>query len=497
MNELKPLLRVKPRTYARRWWVLIYVSLAYIFITLGWNSWGPISQSVEYGFGWDDSIIADILNVGKIGVIGSIIPLSYLVDTKGIRLVMIVSTTLTLMGYVIRCFIDQSTSTWLALLGQFVIGSGMGITFGGPAAMSVAWFPPKERTSATSIAVMSTYLGYGIAYVIHPLFVSTPVFGAEMFSHRNQNELANYTDHDLSLAANSTNVSTANVVLNKDIIKEETMTLIYIETVIAAAFVVVTVALVPQAPPTPPSNSANAIRMGYTKVLLHVIRNGFLCLLLLFTGVLVGMYSTWISIFEITFGHLGVSQKEAGWLGFASLIASSVVGFTCARFSDVCARKLKTILMVMLVISSLMFLWVSLLCSQYIEYSREQLYVSTMLGCAFLNGCVPLLYEQICNAAFPIPEGIIVGISALVATLAGILYILPLSLIEFEDNSWLEWSLLVLCVVGCIVILITPQRNGRADLDVSVRVTKFAHYERLGTDQPDLHVSQNQVPENA
>ncbi|XP_033758707.1 solute carrier family 49 member 4 homolog [Pecten maximus] len=154
--------------------------------------------------------------------------------------------------------------------------------------------------------------------------------------------------------------------------------------------------------------------------------------------------------------------------------------------------------MIMLVIASLMYLWVSLLCSQYIDYSKEQLYVSTILACAFLNGCIPLLYEQICNAAFPIPEGIIVGISAIVTTLAGVLYTLPLSLIVFKDNSWLEWSLLVVCVVGCIVMLITPQRNGRADLEVSIRVNKTVHYERLGREHQVLLVaSEKKVPENA
>ncbi|XP_060070062.1 solute carrier family 49 member 4 homolog [Ylistrum balloti] len=154
--------------------------------------------------------------------------------------------------------------------------------------------------------------------------------------------------------------------------------------------------------------------------------------------------------------------------------------------------------MFMLVIATVMYLWLSLLCSQYIAFSREQLYVSTILACAFLNGCVPLLYEQICNAAFPIPEGIIVGISAIVTTLAGILYTLPLSLFVFEGNTWLEWSLLVACVLGCIVILVTPQRNGREDMDLSIRVTKPVPYERFGKEHKVLFVeSETKVPENA
>ncbi|XP_033725641.1 solute carrier family 49 member 4 homolog isoform X3 [Pecten maximus] len=229
---------------------------------------------------------------------------------------------------------------------------------------------------------------------------------------------------------------------------------------------------------------------------MFVFRSGFLCLLVVYTGMMIGMYSTWVVIFGITFEHLGITQKEAGWLGFASLIASSVVGFISARFSDVCARRLKTILMIMLVIASLMYLWVSLLCSQYIDYSKEQLYVSTILACAFLNGCVPLLYEQICNAAFPIPEGIIIGISGLMTMLGGIFYMLPISLVQFEDNSWLEWAILVVCVAGCIVILIIPQRNGRADLDVSIRVSKTGYYQRLETEQKDLLITEHKVPEN-
>ncbi|XP_060070057.1 solute carrier family 49 member 4 homolog [Ylistrum balloti] len=274
MDEVKPLLLLKPKAYARRWWVLMYVSLVMVFIVLSWNTWGPISQSVEYGFGWDNSIIADILTVGRIGAFCSIIPLSYLADMKGIRYAMITSTTMVLAGYGFRCAINQSTSTWPALLGQIFVGSGMGIAYSGPVAMSAAWFPPKERATATSITVMCTYFGYGMAYIIHPLLVSTPVFGEDVSSYwnTNQTERINYTDHNLSTAATLTNGSSGKIVLNKDKIQEETMTMTYIETVIAAVLVVVGVTLLPNVPPSPPSYSANAVKMGYTRVFLHVKR---------------------------------------------------------------------------------------------------------------------------------------------------------------------------------------------------------------------------------
>ncbi|XP_033725632.1 solute carrier family 49 member 4 homolog isoform X2 [Pecten maximus] len=272
MEEVKPLLHVKPRTYVRRWWVLCYFSLACMFTTCSWNSWGPITESVKYGFGWGDSVIADILNIGRLAMFLCIIPLSYLLDTKGIRHGMVTSNALLLVGYVLRCLINQTTSTWPALLGQFMIGCGNVIGYSGPSAMSVVWFPHNERATATSIAVMSTYIGLGVAYVINPLLVSTPIFGQEATPYRNVSHRGriNYTDHDLSLAANNGSIS--NVVLNKNTIQEETMTLMYIETGITAVFVLVGIVLVPNAPPTPPSHSANAARMAYTKVFLHLIR---------------------------------------------------------------------------------------------------------------------------------------------------------------------------------------------------------------------------------
>lgn len=493
MEEVKPLISTKPRVYARRWWVLCYFSISSMLITGSWNTWGPITESVKYSFGWGDSFIADILNVGRIGMFLSIIPMSYFIDTKGIRIGMVSSTSFLLVGYILRCCINLTPSTWPALLGQTFIGCGNVIGYSGPAAMSVAWFPHNERATSTSIAVMSTYVGLGIAYIINPLLVSAPVFGQVITGYQNTTESTIPSDQGPTHTYGVFNASTTSVVLNKDIMEEEIMTLIYIETGITALLLLIAVTLVPNVPPTPPSRSANATRMGYTKVFLHLIRNGFLCLLVVYTGIMIGVYSTWVVIFGIAFEHLGIKQKEAGWLGFTCLIGSSVLGFISARFSDLCSRRLKTILVIMLVIASLMFLWVSLLCSQYIDYSKEQLFASTILACAFLNGCVPLLYEQICNAAFPIPEGIIVGISGLVTMIGGIFYMLPISLVEFEDNSWLEWSLLVLCVVGCVVIVVTPQRNGRAELDVSVRVEKAYYYERLDTEQTGLL----KVPENA
>ena len=70
--------------YTRRWYLLLLFSLVALMQTLIWATWGPISQSAEAVFSWDDSNIAMTLWAGDVPTIALCIPLSWLMDHKGL-----------------------------------------------------------------------------------------------------------------------------------------------------------------------------------------------------------------------------------------------------------------------------------------------------------------------------------------------------------------------------------------------------------------------------
>ncbi|KAK7085305.1 Solute carrier 49 member 4, partial [Halocaridina rubra] len=82
--------------YRRRFWVLGIFSVLVWFQCLMWNTWGPISESMEVAFdGWGSETVAAMANWGTFTFILFLFPLIWLVDNKGLRV-----GVLTISGFV-------------------------------------------------------------------------------------------------------------------------------------------------------------------------------------------------------------------------------------------------------------------------------------------------------------------------------------------------------------------------------------------------------------
>ena len=55
--------------------------------------------------------------------------------------------------------------------GQLLNGFAGPVTQAGPTLLSSAWFPPKQRTTATAVAALCGSLGVAMSFVIGPSFV--------------------------------------------------------------------------------------------------------------------------------------------------------------------------------------------------------------------------------------------------------------------------------------------------------------------------------------
>jgi len=68
-----------------------------------WNTWGPISESVDAAFsGWGSSTVAMMANWGTITYVIFTFPLLWLMDAKGLRFGILALVTLVAVGTVIR-----------------------------------------------------------------------------------------------------------------------------------------------------------------------------------------------------------------------------------------------------------------------------------------------------------------------------------------------------------------------------------------------------------
>ena len=67
-----------------------------------WNTWGPVELSVKYAYGWSDLTVAMMANWGTIMFMLGVLPLSYLLESKGLRVATLTVTGLMAAGTVLR-----------------------------------------------------------------------------------------------------------------------------------------------------------------------------------------------------------------------------------------------------------------------------------------------------------------------------------------------------------------------------------------------------------
>jgi FLVCR family MFS transporter len=103
------------------------------------------------------------------------IPTSFIymwfLDRFGLRVSVLSSAWLLAIGMVIRCFVPSVPGTkWIFLihLGHIAIGIVGPPVMNSPPRLSSVWFPPKQRTFATAVVVMSQSAGLALGFIIVP-----------------------------------------------------------------------------------------------------------------------------------------------------------------------------------------------------------------------------------------------------------------------------------------------------------------------------------------
>ncbi|XP_061172398.1 solute carrier family 49 member 4 homolog [Saccostrea echinata] len=476
-DEEEPLLQRNEiyKTYKRRWYVLFLYSLTAFLQSAVWNTWGPITQSAEVVFGWKDSQIGLLANWGNIAFLITVFPTCYLMDTKGLRVSLLVCTVLLLIATGLRCITHEPQyATWLINFSAILNGVCGTVPRAAPAQVANTWFPPNQRTSATAVVSVFCYLGVAMAFVIGPQLVTSPEYKNET---QNRNFTYTFkrltTDLDLATLDTSRNNLNSSQVVNFIHIRKDIMYLMYYE---FAAIVLLFLCSIfmPSKPPTPPSLSASTERVVYRRALLNIARNKAVWLIGLAYALPSGVYGAWEAVIDIILKPIGIGQTEIGWIGFYSIMAGCVTGLATGRFSDVFMRHMRLFVLVMFGVAGGSFVWFTLSCVKVIPISTIQVYLSSILGGMFLCGTLPLFYELGAESAFPVSEGVTGGFLTWLNNIVGILFLL-LPQIPDIGTDWMNWTLVGSVALGLAFLFVSPQRYTRTDIDISVNKTETAH----------------------
>ena len=149
-----------------------------------------------------------------------------------------------MMHYIdIRClplwFTSLKGFNTLAHLGSILTGISGPVAMSAPITISALWFPPNERTRATSIGQMFNALGVGVSYLLGNTIVS-----------REEGE----EDRDA---------------------EQDIMILLTVYSAVSTVIFIAVLLYYPSKPPLPPSNKAVEERMDLTSGLVNLIKNKY------------------------------------------------------------------------------------------------------------------------------------------------------------------------------------------------------------------------------
>ncbi|XP_077993120.1 solute carrier family 49 member 4 homolog [Glandiceps talaboti] len=440
--------------YKRRWYILLLFSFTAFTQGLTWNTWGPIADTAKVVLpGWENSDIALLTNWGPITYIITAFVFSWLMDVRGLRVSVVITHFLLMIGTGIRCIpLPVHLIKWTMHTGQIFIGLAGPVAMAAPTLISATWFPLHERTTATAISTVFSYFGVAASFLIGPLIVKDLPDG---------NNTGYVINCDL---LNNRFVGIDNPIHHEEI--NQIWHLLYIECAWEGLLFLMTIIYFPAKPPLPPSISAGLQRMEYKTGIFQLTKKwAFLCLGLAY-GISCGVYSGWGSVVDIILKPHGVSQSEAGWIGFWSNIVGAGGGLGIARIVDCCLGKhIKKVLLLLYVGGVLAFGWYLLLCYEIIESNTASLYVSIIIVGFVINGAIPLFYEAAVESTYPIAEGITTITMTWLNNLFGLIFFAIL-MIPSTGTSWMNWCMMGAIGISFPLLLLFREKYNRLSVDL-------------------------------
>ncbi|KAH9496079.1 hypothetical protein Btru_012683 [Bulinus truncatus] len=465
--------------YKRRWYIMVIYSLYACLQSAVWNTWGPIDVSSKEAFGWSDETIAWLSNWGPVTYVAFGLFYPWLLHVKGLRWAVVSSMFFVALGTAMRVFTSEpGLATILIHIGQFFNGVGGPVSTGSIPAISAAWFPPKERVTATALSTCINTLGVAIPFILGPAIVTTlPPKNATTSNSSSGALLSGFHHHfRKSLIDVIDNSKQDNSTVNR--IKEERdeiMIYLYYQCGACVLLFLLLLVYFPEKPPRPPCASATTSRENYWSSLWSLRKKGHFLLLSVIYGISLGVLNNWSSVLTVNLTPV-VSENEAGWIGFYATIVACVLTVIVGVCADFFTRQMKLFVLIMYVLGAGCFVVFALVLYGIIPTSDAILYGTIIGGNSLLNAAVPIIFELGCELAYPISEGAANGFMTLLNNMGGLIF-LGAFFIPDVGTLWMNWTLIGSTVICIPMILILKSRFNRLEVDEGVNPEVYVDQE--------------------
>jgi len=400
-NAERPAAESEPfRVYGYRWIVL----LSFMFIVgmnqLLWITFAPITGAAAQFYHTTDLVIG-LLSMSFMAVyIVLVIPSAWLIDTYGFRTAVGIGAVFTALFALTRGLFASSFP--LVFASQIGIAIGQPLIVGAVTKVAAAWFPTKERATATGLGTLAVYLGILVGMLITPaLEVKYGMSG---------------------------------------------MLLAYgIVTVVAALCFFVFARAKPASPPCPAGEDVRVLMFDGLKQMLR--QRDFLLLLAIFfvgLGIFNGV-STWI---ETIVRPRGFSISQAGLLGGLMLIGGIIGAVIMPILSDKARRRKPYIIL------SLCGLLPGL-AGMTFATSYWLLLISGFVFGFFLLSSGPIGFQFGAELTHPAPEGTSNSLLMVMGQISGIVFIFGMDALKSPATGAMTGSLLALLALTVLSILLS------------------------------------------
>ncbi len=408
-----------PRVYPYRWVILFVFMLINMAVQIQWLAHAAVARPAEvfYEGQFDPSSFFNIDFLAMVYMLVFIVmsfPASYVIDTYGIRVGISIGAALAgVAGLMKGLFADSFTAVVIAQVGLAI---AQPFILNAVTAVSVRWFPLRERGMAAGFSALSQYIGIVIAMLLTPVLVGS----------------------DPAEAGYGTGF--------------ESMLLTYGWLTFGAA--VITLAALREKPPTPPS-SETVKRHSFVKGVKHILKQRDMRITLLLFLVGLGIFNAVSSMTDSIAENAGVQDSDGligGLMLIGGILGASILPILSDKF-----RKRKVFLVIC--IAGMVPGIFGLTFAGNLSTDPETIYgislaASFILG-FFIMSAGPLGFQYAAEVSHPAPESTSQGMLLWVGQITGLIFVAGMSM---ESNRYLptfmiSFALLSLFALGAVLML--------------------------------------------
>jgi len=428
--------------YTRRWFILALFVFYSASNAFQWTQLVIITSILEKYYSVSTLTVYWTSMIYMVVYIPLIIPASWLLDKKGLRLGVLLGSAGTCLGSWLKVFSTGPHQFWLTFLGQSVVAVSQIFILGIPAQLAATWFPPTQMSTATSIGVFGNQLGIALGFVLPAVVV------------QDQEDPSQYG------------------LIGGDLFR------MFLSVAIFTSVLFVTIVFAFRDQPPTPSNRAQDMKQNgeeesYITSIKNLCLNPGYILLLTTYGMNVGVFyaiSTLLNTTVVAHFHYEGVTEDAGRIGLVIVVCGMAGSMICGIILDKTHSYKATTLAVYF------FSFVGMILYTFtFRFGKIGIvyFTSALLG-FFMTGYLPLGFEFAAEITYPESEGTSSGLLNASAQVFGIFCTMFGEwLYRVTDDRVANLCLAGILVVGTIMTaLIKPDYKRQNALKIEDKLNK-------------------------